>query len=383
MFEGLTLIFVLAIMGGFIAYLGDNLGYKLGKKRLTIFGLRPKHTSTLMSILSGVIVVAVTMTFLSIASTNVRTALFGMDKLKKEIGQMSSEIEEKSEELDLARKQLARSGQDIEQANIERDKANAHLSQVELASQQAYMDLAVYQQESQLLGVLRDNLQSEVAQLEKTTDDLREGIASLREGQILFRTNEVIYSGILKSGQSREQTEKDLQDLLAYANRLVVDKLELSNKNSQIVYVSQENFSNTVQTLMQNNGSSMAVRVQAVGNILIGEPIFTEFFAVPDKLIYSYGQHIYSERVPISADKNAAEEILVSFLSRVNNKAVNDGLLPDPVTGNVGNIDIPYMLEVAEKIRRIDGAFIITAIASKDTYTLGPLQVIFEIRQVP
>jgi len=245
------------------------------------------------------------------------------------------------------------------------------------------MDLARYQQESQRLGVLRDNLQSEVAQLEKTTQDLREGIANLREGEILFRANEVIYSGVIKSGQSREQTEKDLQDLLAYANRFVVDKLNLDNKNLQIVYVSQDNFVKTVQMLMQSSGNNMAIRVQAVGNIMMGEPIFTEFFAVPDKLVYRYGQHIYEERVPGTVDKNSAEEILVSFLSRVNSKAVNDGVLPDPLTGNIGNIDIPYMLEVAEKIRKTQGAFIITAIASKDTYTLGPLQIIFEIRQVP
>lgn len=383
MFEGFGLIFILAIMGGVVAYIGDYLGYKLGKKRLSIFGLRPKHTSTLMSVLSGIIVVAVTMTFLSIASSNVRTALFGMEKLKKELAQMSFEVKEQNEELEIAKKLLAQSGQEIKEATIERDKANEHLQKVELASQQAYMDLAVYQKESLRLGVLRDNLQSEVKQLEKTTEDLREGIVSLREGQILFRANEVIYHGVIKSGQNEEQTEKDLQALLAYANRFVVDKLNLENKNSQIVYVSQDNFAKTVQMLMQNKQGNMAIRVQAVGNIMIGEPVFTEFFAVPDKLIYKYGERIYEEKVFGNVDRNAAEEILIAFLSRVNSQVVKDGLLPDPLTGNVGNVDIPYMLEVVEKIRNTEGAFVIRAIASQDTYTLGPLQIIFEIRQVP
>lgn len=37
---GITLILVLALMGGLIAYLGDKLGSKIGKKRLRLFGLR-------------------------------------------------------------------------------------------------------------------------------------------------------------------------------------------------------------------------------------------------------------------------------------------------------------------------------------------------------
>ena len=38
---GIALIAVLAITGGIIAYIGDKLGTKVGKKKLTIFGLRP------------------------------------------------------------------------------------------------------------------------------------------------------------------------------------------------------------------------------------------------------------------------------------------------------------------------------------------------------
>lgn len=37
---GIVLILVLALMGGLIAYLGDKLGSKIGKKRLSLFGLR-------------------------------------------------------------------------------------------------------------------------------------------------------------------------------------------------------------------------------------------------------------------------------------------------------------------------------------------------------
>ena len=56
----MMLIVILAITGGVIAYLGDRIGMKIGRKRLTLFGLRPKHTSILITILTGVFIATAT-----------------------------------------------------------------------------------------------------------------------------------------------------------------------------------------------------------------------------------------------------------------------------------------------------------------------------------
>ncbi len=37
---GLRLILILAVVGGLIAFIGDKLGSKIGKKKLSVFGLR-------------------------------------------------------------------------------------------------------------------------------------------------------------------------------------------------------------------------------------------------------------------------------------------------------------------------------------------------------
>ena len=42
---GWIMLFVLAIMGGIIAYLGDKIGSRVGKRKIKLFGLRPKYTS--------------------------------------------------------------------------------------------------------------------------------------------------------------------------------------------------------------------------------------------------------------------------------------------------------------------------------------------------
>jgi uncharacterized protein (DUF3084 family) len=48
------------LMGGIIAYNGDVIGRKYGKRRATIFGLRPRHTAVLVTSATGVLISALT-----------------------------------------------------------------------------------------------------------------------------------------------------------------------------------------------------------------------------------------------------------------------------------------------------------------------------------
>ena len=50
-----TIIALLALVvtGGFISYYGDLLGRRWGKRRVSWFGLRPKHTAILITSLAG------------------------------------------------------------------------------------------------------------------------------------------------------------------------------------------------------------------------------------------------------------------------------------------------------------------------------------------
>jgi len=45
---GFTLILTLVVVGGVIAYIGDRLGMNVGRKKLTLFGLRPNILVSLL-----------------------------------------------------------------------------------------------------------------------------------------------------------------------------------------------------------------------------------------------------------------------------------------------------------------------------------------------
>ena len=51
--SGWFMLIVLAVMGGLIAYLGDKIGSKVGKRKIKLMGLRPKYTSILVTIMTG------------------------------------------------------------------------------------------------------------------------------------------------------------------------------------------------------------------------------------------------------------------------------------------------------------------------------------------
>ena len=67
--------FVLFVMGGVTAYMGDRLGSYIGKKRHSTFGLRPRHTAMLWTVVSGgVIAVGTLLLFVGLNGT-FKTAL--------------------------------------------------------------------------------------------------------------------------------------------------------------------------------------------------------------------------------------------------------------------------------------------------------------------
>ena len=70
-------------MGGALAYIGDQLGVYWGKKRISVFGLRPKQTAVLISVITGLFITLFTLMVASILNENVEIALFNIENLKK------------------------------------------------------------------------------------------------------------------------------------------------------------------------------------------------------------------------------------------------------------------------------------------------------------
>ena len=70
------LIIFLILLGGLIAPFGDLLGTKIGKARFSIFKFRPKKTATIVTIITGGFISAISIGLLILVSEEFRQRLF-------------------------------------------------------------------------------------------------------------------------------------------------------------------------------------------------------------------------------------------------------------------------------------------------------------------
>jgi len=84
-------ILVIVVVAGIIAFIGDRVGHQVGRRRLTLFGLRPKYTSTIFAVSFGMLIALLVVVVSLVASYDARQALFSLNKLNEQIATLSRE----------------------------------------------------------------------------------------------------------------------------------------------------------------------------------------------------------------------------------------------------------------------------------------------------
>ena len=108
-----SLLGTLAIVSAVVAWAGDIIGMKLGKKRVTFLKLRPKYTSRIISVITGIGIALFTLLVISVASEPVRTALFSMNYVQNQITTLTAELQQNRTNLQGMEIELFRSKGDV------------------------------------------------------------------------------------------------------------------------------------------------------------------------------------------------------------------------------------------------------------------------------
>lgn len=379
---GILLVIILVAMGGAIAYIGDKLGSKVGKKKLSIFGMRPKHTSILVTIITGILITAVTLGVMALSSENVRVALFGLEKLNQQIQETSGNLQEITLKLN--------------QAKAEQEKTTAALKVAQADYKSALDDLEQSQEQITALELLKDSLadqkqtlearvtalsqerttlESDIERFKALTKHLSEGLQFVREGDIIYRSGEVILSKVLPYEDGSAKISAGLLDIFGIANQSVLNRLGIKEQ-VEAIWVSQADFNQAVQQIADSKVDTV-VRIVAAGNIVYGEPVRARIDLFPNKKIYNADQEIYSQifdRGNLN-DEGEAEKFILSFLKQINIAASQKGVIPDPLNGTVGVMNGAQFYDIINDIMAMHGNLKITAYAKDDTNAVGPLRL--------
>lgn len=89
-------IFLIVVLGasmsGLVAFLGNKLGRQVGRSKMTLFGLRPRYTSNIITVATGAFIYLLTLGVLSVASEDVRQLLVGLRELQEQRVALSQQM---------------------------------------------------------------------------------------------------------------------------------------------------------------------------------------------------------------------------------------------------------------------------------------------------
>jgi len=371
----LILIFTVIIISGLIAFVGDRVGLKIGKKRVTIFGLRPHHTAIVITIISGILIAIITITILAISSNDVRTALFGMEELKEKLSYLSREVE-------LRNTQLSTTKEDLK-------KKTTQLQEMEEKYQKLSEDIKNKTSQLEELLIIREGLIEEKEKLDKEVEELNatikalySGIAWIREGEVIFGSEEQIALTIIQGQRPIEEIKEELIGFLNEAsNKVLAMGAKKNERTNQVFIIAQEEFEDVVQKIYDSD-KEMIVRLLSSINVVRGEPIVAHFKTLENKLVFKIDEEIITEEIESSKVSGEVEKELLTLLRKVNILAVERGIIPDPKSSFVGSISAVNLYNTVRTIVESGTIMKISVISVYDTWSTGPLRVRMEAKLI-
>jgi hypothetical protein len=88
--RGIGNVAIIMALAGIVAYVGDRVGHQVGRKRLSLYGIRPRYTSTIIAIATGMIIALVVTLVAILASQQVKTAFFKLASINQQISELQS-----------------------------------------------------------------------------------------------------------------------------------------------------------------------------------------------------------------------------------------------------------------------------------------------------
>ena len=190
-------ILLLLILGGILSTLGDRLGTKVGKARLSIFKLRPKSTAVLITVFTGSIISAISFATMVIFDRDLRVGLFQLEGIREKIIESEKELKKLEKNLYAFRSGnvVISSGQTLVTKTIKLNKTNDIKKIIESILQQAnfYAFNLVKTNQSEYRRILLVR-KDDIEKLENKIADNRSWVVRIKSAGNILRGENYVYA---------------------------------------------------------------------------------------------------------------------------------------------------------------------------------------------
>ena len=194
---GWLLILSLLVLGGILSTLGDRLGTRVGKARLSIFKLRPKSTAVLITVFTGSIISAMSFAIMVAFNSQLRVGLFELEDIQAKITEREKDLKKLEKNLFALRSGdvVISSGQSLITKTIKIDKKDDIKKEIETILQQANFyafNLAKTNKSKyrRILLIRKDHIEN----LEKIIADNRSWVVSIKSAGNILRGENYVYA---------------------------------------------------------------------------------------------------------------------------------------------------------------------------------------------
>ena len=289
--SGWLLIVALLVLGGALSTLGDRLGSRVGKARLSLFGLRPRRTAVLITVLTGSLISAVSLGLMLLVSERLRMGLFELDQIQGRLNSSRRQLESSRAELARAERGQRQAEQELQQAlrragalrrelaplQAQRDQLQAQRNQ--LAAERDRLSREVRSRD----GDIRRN-KAELAQVQRRIEAgarelraLENNLLALRRGDVVLASGQPLATAKVSLDRPAQAREV-ITALLQQANRVAFQRvLPGQPADRQILLVPRSDIARLEELLVRPG--SWVVSILSAANVLRGEQ---QVLAFPD-----------------------------------------------------------------------------------------------------
>lgn len=417
MLYGITIILILLAVSGLIAYLGDYLGRRIGKKRVSVFGLRPKHTSILLTIVTGVMITFTTLAVILLVSTMARKSFFGLQKVEGEIKAAKQALVKKSVEYNSVQKKFDKKSSEYLKLQVKmaadlsdgrekldglmgeinvrqvelnglkatneklRDGARALKGQIiALGGEKAKLTArnASLQKELAALGLKKEKLEREVSQIAvDLTDSQKVGLY----GEVLYQRAQPLARFIVEPGIGKEDLKKNVEESVGALIDAATAKGAIRAQDSAMFQGIQ---ADKVWNALSRSRDGLVIEAVSATNVFLkdgkGEPFYVELKAYENRVVFKRGETVSEGKAPAGSSEEEVKAGLARMISQVMELARKRGVLPDLQTYMVGSMSQARYIEALAALENKETDLDIELFAVNDTRISGKLQIDFRIK---